>query len=392
MRSLSPTVAIVGAGLGGICLAQHLAKHGIAAGVYERAARSAHMAQGFWIEINGDGVASLKDCLQPDHFTDLMAKARPTNRPDCRWLPRGILQDYLLCGLAAAVHFEKAFLRYDHDPRGGVTAHFADGTSVLADVLVGADGVHSNVRKQLLPQARRADTGVFALGGTALLTPPVFEALPGKALEHPIAVNGPNGQQIFIAVWRTKCEPTAAARAEGEVHTRIDAGLPDHVMWRFSALSSAYGPRSPETMSAVELKTAVLEMIAPCGANMHRLVELIDPATIFALPIRTCVPVDPWPSGPATLIGDAIHGMPPHGGFGANTAMRDASVLGRQLAAASRREKSLLEAVRDYETEMLAYGFAAVRRAIEILQSINRPEPAKLPWALRLAPEFRANR
>src|SRR5262249_40113116 len=102
MEPLFPRVAIVGAGLGGICLAQHLAKNGIAAAVYERSPRFAHMAQGFWIEINRDGVASLEDCLRPDHFAGLMAKSRPTNRPDCRWLPRGILQEYLLCGLAGA--------------------------------------------------------------------------------------------------------------------------------------------------------------------------------------------------------------------------------------------------------------------------------------------------
>jgi 2-polyprenyl-6-methoxyphenol hydroxylase-like FAD-dependent oxidoreductase len=91
------------------------------------------------------------------------------------------------------------------------------------------------------------------------------------------------------------------------------------------------------------------------------------------------VPVDRWGTGRVTLLGDAIHGMAPHGGFGANIAMRDASVLGRNLTAAARREKTLLDAVQQYEMEMLEYGFDAVRRSMEILRSVNRLDPAKSP-------------
>jgi 2-polyprenyl-6-methoxyphenol hydroxylase-like FAD-dependent oxidoreductase len=388
MSSPSIRVAIIGAGIGGICLAQKLQRSDVSVAVYERGHRFAHMAQGFWIEINHDGMASLQDCLKPGDFASLMANSRPTNRSDCRWLPRGILQEHLLRGLAETVHFDRTFVRYEEKLGAGVAAYFNDGTSTLADVLVGADGAHSNVRKQLLPHARREDTGVFAVGGTAALTAPLLDLLPPAALQYPIAMTGPNHQQIFLAVWRAvpRCEMAGVATIHDDAADRaatddpISACLPDHVMWRFSALSSAYGPgQAPETMSPAKLKATVLAMVAGWNTNLRRLVELIDPTTIFPLPIRTCVPVDRWGTGRVTLLGDAIHGMAPHGGFGANIAMRDASVLGRNLTAAARREKTLLDAVQQYEMEMLEYGFDAVRRSMEILRSVNRLDPAKSP-------------
>jgi 2-polyprenyl-6-methoxyphenol hydroxylase-like FAD-dependent oxidoreductase len=120
-------------------------------------------------------------------------------------------------------------------------------------------------------------------------------------------------------------------------------------------------------------------MMTSWSPNLRRLVELIDPATVFPLPIRSCVPFRHWATGPVTLLGDAIHGMAPYGGLGANTAMRDAGLLGQNLSAAGRREKTLLQAIYDYEAEMIEYGFDAVRRSMQILQQVNRMDPKPLP-------------
>ena len=67
-----------------------------------------------------------------------------------------------------------------------------------------------------------------------------------------------------------------------------------------------------------------------------------------------------------TLLGDAIHAMPPTLGRGANLAMRDAALLGRQLQAVASGAKSLPSAIAAYEDELTRYGFDVVRESVEM--------------------------
>jgi salicylate hydroxylase len=74
--------------------------------------------------------------------------------------------------------------------------------------------------------------------------------------------------------------------------------------------------------------------------------------------VRSATPVDPWPTGPVTLLGDAIHNMTPMAGIGANTALRDADLLRRTFIASGPA------GLAGYEREMLDYGFAAVKQSL----------------------------
>jgi len=94
---------------------------------------------------------------------------------------------------------------------------------------------------------------------------------------------------------------------------------------------------------------------------------MTDPATVTTLTIRTAPAVKPWPTTNVTVIGDAIHSMPPSRGVGANTALRDAALLARNLAAAW-PDRDLLPAIADYERRMRRYGFAAVRASVNTLR------------------------
>lgn len=69
---------------------------------------------------------------------------------------RHTLRGILLSGLDGALHLGKTFQRYEIGSDGRPTAYFADGTSVTGDVLIGADGINSRLRAQLLPAATRA--------------------------------------------------------------------------------------------------------------------------------------------------------------------------------------------------------------------------------------------
>jgi 2-polyprenyl-6-methoxyphenol hydroxylase-like FAD-dependent oxidoreductase len=140
-------------------------------------------------------------------------------------------------------------------------------------------------------------------------------------------------------------------------------------MWRVSALRSAYGlGGTPETSTPHELKAAVQKLVEAWSPPLRRFVDLIDPSTLFPLPINTCVPIEPWAATRITLIGDAIHGMAPYGAYGASTAMRDASLLGQTLFQASLHQKTVLEAIEEYEGQMIGYGFDAARKSLEILR------------------------
>jgi 2-polyprenyl-6-methoxyphenol hydroxylase-like FAD-dependent oxidoreductase len=109
----------------------------------------------------------------------------------------------------------------------------------------------------------------------------------------------------------------------------------------------------------------------------RELVGLADPTTISCLPIRTSVPIAPWPTGHITLLGDAIHSMTPYRGIGANVAVKDAARLKRALLAAHHGERDLLEAIHDYEAGMRDYGFRAVRNSLKAMhQTVTDSRPA----------------
>jgi 2-polyprenyl-6-methoxyphenol hydroxylase-like FAD-dependent oxidoreductase len=90
----------------------------------------------------------------------------------------------------------------------------------------------------------------------------------------------------------------------------------------------------------------------------------IDDEAVF-LKMSTSSPdgVPEWENEPrVTLIGDAVHAMTPAGGVGANTALRDAALLGRLLADAGGWKEGLTA---EYEREMRPYASTNVKMSFE---------------------------
>jgi 2-polyprenyl-6-methoxyphenol hydroxylase-like FAD-dependent oxidoreductase len=102
--------------------------------------------------------------------------------------------------------------------------------------------------------------------------------------------------------------------------------------------------------------------------QLQQLVRQAAPTTIICKPLYSSQPIKPWATRRVTLLGDAIHSMPPTRGIGGNTALRDAQLLCQHLIAVKAGEQSLLQAVSDYERSMLKYGFAAVRSSLQALE------------------------
>jgi 2-polyprenyl-6-methoxyphenol hydroxylase-like FAD-dependent oxidoreductase len=145
-----------------------------------------------------------------------------------------------------------------------------------------------------------------------------------------------------------------------------------YLMWALSARGDRSGvPSVPEQGEGEALREFALEACSSWHPDFSTMIRMTDPLSIGVITIRTSVPVEPWPSSRITLIGDAIHSMTPYRGIGGNVALRDASLLGRNLGAAHRGEMPLVRAVREYEREMLDYGFRAVRNSLKVALQVH---------------------
>lgn len=393
-------VVIIGAGTGGLCLAHGLKRAGISVAVYERDTTRTRDEglQGYRIGIDPDGSRALHACLPPPLFDTLVATcARPpryfnmlTERrtevlstdgwagepgPDPvnseKSVSRMTLRQVLLTGLEDVVHFGKTFTHYQTTDEHGVTAFFADGSSARGNVLIGADGTNSPVRRQYLPQARLEDTGMMAIGGKAPLTAETRALLTPKMLDGLSLIFAPKGFGAVIYVmefpWDTDGAPkTGIGSTDADLITRWPGlafdNTRDYIAVSFGAAAKRL-PAGIMDMKAFELHGLVDELTSGWHRDLRKLFALADPLSFFPIAIRTSVPLRQWPTSNITLIGDAVHTMTPGRGIGANTALRDARLLCHNLTAARDGKIPLLAAVRDYENQMIDYGFTAVKQS-----------------------------
>ena len=404
MAKAPSRVLIAGGGIGGLCLAQGLRRAGVDVTVFERASAPEEFREGYRLHIDPDGSRALHACLPPDRFELLRAACgrpplafafinerlgtlmsvdvvRPGETPDPvaahRSLNRYTLRQVLLDGIEEHVRFGKELVRYESDGRH-VTAFFADGTEASGRVLIGAEGGHSRVRAQLLPHAARVDTGVVSIGGRLPLTADVRALLPDQLNRGPAMVLAPGGINMFLAL-HEHGEPDGGARVP-ERMLPPDRG--DYLVWALTGRPKALGLPDDAPgdggLDGLPYRRA-LAATRSWHERVHRLVAQTDPATVSTIRIRTAPEVKPWPSTNVTVMGDAIHSMPPSRGVGANTALRDAALLAKNLAAAL-PDGDPIPAIADYEKRMRRYGFAAVRTSMNTL----RMSITANPWTFAL--------
>lgn len=403
-------VIIIGAGIGGLCLAQNLKQAGISVAVYERDESRTARLQGYRIHINPAGSRALYESLPPrlweiflatcgksgsgfnfltEQLEELlfisvedMAGASLNDPVDShKSVSRFTLRQVLLTGLEDVVHFNKRFLRYEETADGKFIACFEDGATASCDVLVGADGSNSRVRKQFLPHAPRIETSIWAIQGKTILTDEIKPLLPKRLYNGPASVAGPRGYGLFIALQQFQHKPGEIEEIAQAIQLHPNLLLSDttdFIGWGFMANRNRYGRSRAEMeqMDGAELKQIALEKITDWHPHLQKLIRAADPSTVIFTPIQTSLPIEHWQTKQVTLIGDAIHSMTPARGIGANTALRDAGLLGRKLAEAHQGQVPLLQAIQDYELEMVKYGFDAVissKKALEQTEALENP-------------------
>ena len=368
------SVIIVGAGLGGLSLAQGLRRAGIPCQVYERDESPEARLQGYRLHIDQDGDTALRAVLRSepyDLFRATAGRALPqTNVYDEQLtavtqlaaeagvhvnVNRFTLRQILLHG--QEVRYGKRFTHYETDHEG-VTAHFADGTSARGELLVGADGVNSPLRRQYQPHAQVVDAGLIQLYGRIPLTPETRKLFAPEMFAIFSMLVAPGRMMVGFAPVDYP-EPVAEACARLVPELRLRDSEP-YMTCSVSARREVIGRTEDELadMSGPELQKLALSLVQDWHPHARAMIEHWDVGSVFPLSIRTSVPIAPWQPSRVTLVGDAIHAMSPAAGAGANTALRDGAALAAALASAP-----VLDAVALYERSMHEYGFAAVRES-----------------------------
>jgi 2-polyprenyl-6-methoxyphenol hydroxylase-like FAD-dependent oxidoreductase len=378
-------VMIVGAGTGGLCLAQGLVAAGVDVRVFERDRTPGDRLQGYRLHISATGNRALQACLPVEKFGRFVAASAKSNTgvtfldhrlkrllaiaippvdpaaPESeRPISRIALRKILLDGVDQVVSFGKSFVAFEDAPDGRVTVHFDDGSSATGDVLIGADGAASRVRGQLLPEAERVDTGLVAISGRFGLDEAARREVPRAVFEGPTLILGPRG--CFLFAGAVEYSPDQATAYDQD----------EYVMWGFSARRESLAGWGPlDGLSGAALKDLVLSQMTGWHPQLQGLVERGETSTVTSFAVRTSVAVSPWISRNVTLLGDALHNMTPFRGMGANVALRDAAALRDALIGVERGERELLPALTAYEREMIEYGFAAVRASLEEMKRLH---------------------
>ncbi|MEV5747249.1 NAD(P)/FAD-dependent oxidoreductase [Actinoallomurus sp. NPDC052308] len=338
-------ISVIGAGPGGLTCARILQQRGMAVTVYDRDTGPDARNQGGTLDLHADnGQIALREAGLLDTFFELarpegqeMRQMDPTGTVTFHNVPaadelfkpeidRGQLRDLLLNSLRpGTVHWGRALDTISGPADGSRRLHFADGTTVETDLVIGADGAFSRVRPAVSP-AVPAYTGVSFLeawfSDVENRHPDIAELVgQGSAA----AADGDRG--LF------------AQRNSGD-HIRVYLIQRVPVDW-----IAASGLAADDTDG---IRALLLEEYAHWSPRMRQMISDNDgpyvDRPIFALPVPHT-----WEHNPTvTLLGDAAHLMPPLG-VGVNLAMLDASELALALANVA----TVDDAIHTYEKTML---------------------------------------
>lgn len=408
------SVAIVGAGLSGLCLAQSLVQAGFDVQLYERDLSSHGRRQGYRITLDKYGAGALKRCLPLQLFDLVLATAsiqedvgyfrftnqdlgeifkltfkrdpQIPNRQVVGQVDRATLRTILLSGLQDRVHFGKATVCVETSS-DSATLHFADGTSTCASIVVGADGVNSALREQLLPDCPPIDTGYRGIYGKTSLIQDGRSVVPASLKNSGVFAVGKPGQGFFFTTMRFNELPQTAFARLGE--DQPPPSGEDYVMWAMMFPQEKL-PSDVGKLDAQTLYHLALGAVRDFHPVLQRFVECANVDDTIVVILNAATRPKKWPALRATLMGDTVHVMPPLGAHGGNAALRDAALLAEKLQDAAHRGTPLEQAIKTYQEEVVIDAFKEVGSSTAMLRRSTTRNPL-VRWAmLRAVPWLRS--
>ena len=335
-------VLIAGAGIGGLTLACALRRHGVPCRVVERTPVLRPVGAG--ITMQGNAMLAFRSIgleaavratgAAPREMAIYRADGRLLTRIDVTEVERrvgaptvamhrGDLHAALASAAGDVVMLGAKAEGYD-DRGDAVTLRLADGRELRGRAVIGADGLHSAIRTQLLGETPLRYAGYTSWRGVT--APGAASALPHQ-------------------------HPAGEALGRGERFGWIPVGG-DRVYW-FAVVNAPEGETEADPRAAIRARFAGWKV--PAAA-------LIEATTdVLRTDIHDRAPVERWGTGRVALLGDAAHPMTPNLGQGGCQAVEDAVVLGQLLAT----ELPVTEALRHYQA-------LRVRRANRVVGQARR--------------------
>jgi 2-polyprenyl-6-methoxyphenol hydroxylase-like FAD-dependent oxidoreductase len=242
----------------------------------------------------------------------------------------GLLRPELYERMLAAIpegviRFNQQVDRIEQNDRT-VTLHFADGRTAEHDVLIGADGIDSLVRRTLWGDEPKREHRLHIFGGFTFAQ---------------VAGTEPH-----------KCIVSHNATTQGSWTSIRHHGRDGHQWWVLTATD-------PDALAPADLKASATELAAPFPAPLPGLVAATPPESVQRWVLRDRTPLGQWSKGRITLCGDAAHATSPYAAYGAGMSIEDGYFFGRALGGVDLTD------------------LAAVQQALQSYEDPRKPHTAK---------------
>jgi 2-polyprenyl-6-methoxyphenol hydroxylase-like FAD-dependent oxidoreductase len=323
-------IMIIGGGIGGLCTAIALQQYGFGVSVYERMRKLGEVGAGLTLWLNAikvlrklgvaDAVISAGSKLKRSQIRantgETLFDARADEMETKYGEPavaihRADLHKILINALKpGTLYLNMNCAKFEQDDEK-VTVYFENGESDTADLLIGADGIHSVVRKQMFPEIQLRYSGYTAWRG-------VVETENEAALGLTSESWGMGARFGIVRVNKKR------------------------IYW-FATHNQPIG----EEATSEQKKSKLLGIFNKWHKPIVHLLDTTPAESILQNDICDIAPFTSWTKGRVTLLGDAAHPTSPNMGQGACMAIESAYVLARALA----EEPDHKSALKRYENE-----------------------------------------